>query len=332
MQKLQPQPLPADTQSRLATAIIWHRAGRLKEAAGMYRLLLEEAPENPDILHLLGLVGHQMGHSDFAVRQIIRAVDRNPGKATYHASLGQVFLALKDYGHAVMALSNAARLEPDNADHLANLGHALDAVGAPREAAATYAALVQLSPGLAEAWINLANALPTGPRKDSLHRLSLALNPAHAIGHYNAARAAFSSSRHTEAVGLYRRTLAIDPALAEAHGNLAMLLPNTVSSGKLDFYAAALALEPAHSGIRTDAGLALLARGDLKRGWALHEARLAKKSLAEDRGTGLPRWRGEPLAGKTILVWREQGIGDEILFASCLPDLIARAKGGKIFV
>lgn len=69
-------------------------------------------------------------------------------------------------------------------------------------------------------------------------------------------------------------------------------------------------------------GCANLRRGRFDVGWAQYEARFAGKGSA--RPLPQPLWRGESLEGKTILVQREQGVGDEIMFASCFPDLINR--------
>jgi hypothetical protein len=70
--------------------------------------------------------------------------------------------------------------------------------------------------------------------------------------------------------------------------------------------------------------IALLLRRDFTHGWPEYEARLASEERPK-QACPYPRWSGEDLAGKTILVHCEQGIGDQIMFASCLPDLIARA-------
>ncbi len=72
-----------------------------------------------------------------------------------------------------------------------------------------------------------------------------------------------------------------------------------------------------------DACCRLLA-GDFAKGWRQYEWRELAGEVQIDRYPQ-PRWQGESLSGKSILVHAEQGIGDEILFASCLPDLIARA-------
>jgi hypothetical protein len=74
---------------------------------------------------------------------------------------------------------------------------------------------------------------------------------------------------------------------------------------------------------RYNLALTLLARGRLDEGWREYQHRWARIGLPADRNLPWPRWTGEPVLGKRVLVWREQGLGDELLFASCVPDLLA---------
>jgi hypothetical protein len=71
-------------------------------------------------------------------------------------------------------------------------------------------------------------------------------------------------------------------------------------------------------------GLLWLLTGDFARGWPEYEWRWADPNVRL-RSFSRPRWDGSSLSGKTILVCAEQGIGDEIMFASCIPDLVKRA-------
>src|SRR6185369_8694150 len=78
------------------------------------------------------------------------------------------------------------------------------------------------------------------------------------------------------------------------------------------------------------AALAMLSLGRLETGWRLFEARFAANPnmpypFPEDR-----RWRGQDISGQRLLVWCEQGIGDEILFGSCITDLAP--FGAKIMI
>ncbi len=84
-----------DVGDRLRTAVDHHQSGRLREAETAYRDVLVGHPDNPDALHLLGLVTHRAGRLDEAVELIEKAISRAPGAARYHNNLG---LVLDDLG------------------------------------------------------------------------------------------------------------------------------------------------------------------------------------------------------------------------------------------
>jgi tetratricopeptide (TPR) repeat protein len=88
-------------------------------------------------------------------------------------------------------------------------------------------------------------------------------------------------------------------------------------------YDAALRIQPDYSLARFHRALVMLLRGEFERGWLDYEARLMS-GLKRLPPRELPRWKGESLPATTLLVYGEQGIGDEIMFASCLPDLVRR--------
>ena len=83
------------------------------------------------------------------------------------------------------------------------------------------------------------------------------------------------------------------------------------------------AREPENYFVHWNRSLLLLQRHAFDEGWQCYERRLFTLTENHPRVFPFPRWRGEPLAGKTILVYAEQGLGDEIMFASCLEELLA---------
>lgn len=100
--------------------------------------------------------------------------------------------------------------------------------------------------------------------------------------------------------------------------------------GAVEHARRAIAMEPDHAVAHHNLALALLKAGRFEEGWPEHEWR---KRLHDDALTharfDLPGWEAQPLAGRTLLVYAEQGLGDEIMFASCLPDVL-RAAGHVI--
>lgn len=112
---------------------------------------------------------------------------------------------------------------------------------------------------------------------------------------------------------------------AELHGNRGIALQDL---GRIDealaSYKRALELEPENRWVRFHCSLARLLVHDFQNAWPDYEIRLLNEDLPKREFPYL-RWDGSSLAGKTLLVHAEQGLGDEIMFASCLPDVIAQA-------
>lgn len=129
--------------------------------------------------------------------------------------------------------------------------------------------------------------------------------------------------RRGEALALLCDTVERDPASVPAWSNLGIGAKNLgdVETALLCF-ARALALKPGHANTRWSRSLCLLASGRLTEGWAEFDWRWKSGAMGEERPFLQPHWDGSDLQGKTILVWMEQGLGDQIVFASVLPDLL----------
>ena len=124
----------------------------------------------------------------------------------------------------------------------------------------------------------------------------------------------------------FERAIAIDAGCVAAQANLGLALDE---QGRVDaalaHYAKLIAACPAENEYRWNRGLALLGSGDFARGWDDYEMRNARASGTAPRAFPYPVWQGAELRrGAALLVYGEQGVGDEIMFASCVPDLLAR--------
>lgn len=123
---------------------------------------------------------------------------------------------------------------------------------------------------------------------------------------------------------MFRLTLEHNPS-AELWSNLGSLYVNNGTPEQaLEYFDKALALQPDNQAIQFNRSLALLELGRWREGWAGYEAGFAGGNRRPRHYRDVPAWDGS--AGETIIVWGEQGLGDEIMFASCLPDLIQRSK------
>jgi tetratricopeptide (TPR) repeat protein len=127
-----------------------------------------------------------------------------------------------------------------------------------------------------------------------------------------------------EAAASYRRALELRPELAEAWLNLGNVLK---AQGEVDAsvegYRRALALRPDLAEAAAGEATALLLKGEFTEGWRGFERRWETRDYdTAARAYAQPMWRGERLAAGRVLIWGEQGIGDEVMFAGLVPDAL----------
>jgi hypothetical protein len=126
------------------------------------------------------------------------------------------------------------------------------------------------------------------------------------------------------------RAVTLAPDYPEAWSTLGNLYHDQGElSQSLEAHRRAVAVAPDLAQARWNRSFTLLATGQLEEGWDEYEWRNSTEAARpEPRAFQWPTWSGEPLAGRRILVWREQGLGDELLFLTCLADLVA--AGGAV--
>ena len=132
--------------------------------------------------------------------------------------------------------------------------------------------------------------------------------------------------RAAEAEVLYRTALQFDPDFAAANSNLGVLLTDAGREHEAEScFRAALASQPDFQQVSFNLAQLLLRQGRYAEGWPLHEGRLFVHAQANTPvNSNCRQWQGEPLAGKTILLVPEQGLGDEIQFCRYVPWLKAQ--------
>lgn len=134
------------------------------------------------------------------------------------------------------------------------------------------------------------------------------------------------AGRLAEAEAAYRAALSAEPGHHAAKVNLAgVLLWQERYGESAALLENLLAEAPDDTTIAARLALVRLAEGDLSEGWRLYEAGLLGATRRGPKRFACPRWDGTPMAEGTLLIWREQGLGDEIRFASCYAEALARA-------
>jgi tetratricopeptide (TPR) repeat protein len=206
-------------------------------------------------------------------------------------------------------------------------GVACEGGGRLSEALANYLAAIEVCPSHAPAHNNVGVIRQQfGQLADAIaaYRRAVDLEPRFGLAWYNLGNALREDNHLEEAAECYRQAQTILPADDETRINRAITLKDL---HRFDAALAALDEIPTASPHFAKAGLnrafVHLTRGELGEGWDHYEARLQIDPDA--RLLHADRWDGSPLSGRSILIFSEQGIGDQVMFASCLPNLLNEA-------
>jgi tetratricopeptide (TPR) repeat protein len=228
-------------------------------------------------------------------------IDINPRAFDAMHLLGVIALQTGNLAKAVALLGTAVDINPDCAEAHCSRGVALQRLKRWDEALASYDQAIALRPDYAKAYNNRGLVL-------------------HAMKRWDAA------------LESYQRAVSIDSNCAGAYANRAALLHelNRLDEALSD-HNRALEITPDFAGARQNRAYTLLLQGDLEKGWIDHEWRWQNDEaggLRERRHFKQPLWLGgEPIAGRTILLHSEQGLGDTLQFcryAKLVADLGAR--------
>lgn len=329
--------------AKLAHAKQLHREGHLDEARKQYEKLLGKDRGNVKLLSLLGGVLLQMKRYKEAVPHLRNAIIRNPKDADLSYNLGLAYYHLRDYASAVEAYGDATRKAPEHDRAWYMMGKAYmewDDKTYRAEAFHAYQKDIEFTERV-DSHVMLAEILFNEKRYEDARgvaKRALELDPTNEIALWTMAKTmikenykkAYMDVRHAEPIikagnlilQLYPKSWRGHHVLAEA---LSMIGEDKLA---LEHYQKLNALRPDFAGSRTSAAVLMLRQGRMKEGWE-------EISHRKEHGTALygintrdidecpaPLWQGQMEAGKSMLIASEQGIGDQILHAQLLKELI----------
>lgn len=277
-------------QRRLEEAVEHFKGGRMAEVERVCLGVLSEDARQPDALYLLAMALWETKRPQATAAMMRRALAVEAGRAHYHALLANALGALGQNEAAEASYMQALRLAPDYAEALYNFGNLRRDQGRTEEAIGLYERALRAEPGHILAANNLGLVLR-------------------------------GAGRLEEAVECFGRLLERAPNYAKAHNNLGEALK---SLGRLEearaCYERALEIEPEYREVRWNRGLVELLQGDFAAGWKDYESRWGAVGFETPaRNYTEPQWTGESRAGARVLLWSEQGVGDEIMFAGFVP-------------
>ncbi|KAA0889857.1 tetratricopeptide repeat protein [Oryzomonas rubra] len=217
---------------------------------------------------------------------------------TIHA-LGMTLLQAGKVNEAAFQFRKALGLAPGFTDAYLCLGHCLHLAGRFDEALEVYDRALRISPDSAPVWNNRGNAL-------------------------------LELCRYNDAAESYSRTLELAPDFHDARVTLGTCYQALGQFAKARAACeAVLRVDPNHAEAHWNRALLLLLHGDYHEGWREYEWRWLKRNFTSPlRDFVQPRWQGEPIGGKTLLIHAEQGFGDTLQFCRYVP--LVAALGARV--
>jgi Flp pilus assembly protein TadD len=263
------------------------------EAALQEAMLLDV--DDAEVLGTYANLLYGLGRNAESLALLERAVSRHPELVGLHRLRGLVLVKLGREDDALASVRRATELAPKD----------------PAQAVAHADVLLQLD-RMAEAEAELARALAVAPA----HAPALTMQGRLHIDRHelDAAEAALEKAR------------ASDPRYSHAWNNLGILKNRRGDyAGALEAFEQAGQLGPLSPATLYNKAYALLGLGHLESGWDHYEMGVHARVRSAWRRTARPLWEGEDLSGKRLGLLAEQGVGDQLFYISCLPDLLAEA-------
>ena len=316
----------------LALARTLAALGKIDEAAGMVQTRSIPAEPRNAPLHLaLGDFQHRKKIYDAAEAEYRRALELDPQLLAAHVRLSDV---LRDTGRLDEAQAAAERaMALDEESPLGEFAAAMvqRARGRMDAAIAAFERARNLDPQRPQTLQQLALALRESDRmEEALRELRAAvrLRPDDPGLLSDLGVVLADMMQYDEAMACYRRALERKPDSASVIQRQALLVDHLGDRAQGEaLLEKALALAPDDDHVRYNIGLQRLKYHDFAAGWDGYEYRRNFDSfIGRYRQVPLPEWDGAPLEGRTVLVLPEQGLGDEIMFGSCVPEVLARAR------
>jgi tetratricopeptide (TPR) repeat protein len=321
------------------SGLLAYQQGRLADALRLVAAALKARPASAEALMDYGAILDALGRPEEALANYDRLLPARADDARLHYNRGNVQKRLGCFPEALASYDRALALAPGLAAAHQNRGVTLVELGREEEALPSFEQALALAPDLAQRIEALSNS---GKILSRLKRYDAALAnydgllkicPDHTDGLLRRGGVLAVLGRYDEAIAHYEQALRIAPCLVDAHlfrGNALIALDRVDEA--LRAFCDAGAIDPQYPTAKFNEGMVRLCLGDFRAGWEKYESRWDTSEYAAERPTyPRPQWRGErDVAGKTILLCAEQGMGDAIQFVRYAP--LVAALGAKVLL
>ena len=270
----------------------YQEQGKSEKSIQAYHKAIKIQPDYAEVYNNLGIVFKEQGKSEKSIQAYHKAIEIKPNYAEVYNNLGIVFKEQGKLEKSIQAYHKAIEIKPNYAEAYNNLGNAYQGQGKSEKSIQAYHKAIEIKPNYMQVYNNMGNAYQEQGELElaiQAYHKAIKIQPTHIEAYNNMGNAYQEQGELKPAIQAYHKAIKIQPNFAEAHNNL---------------------------------GQILLLLGNFHQGWEEYEWRWqCRNSPAGERNFPQPLWNGSNLHGKSILVWTEQGIGDEIMFANLLDSL-----------
>lgn len=275
-------------------------------------------------LNNLGAIYKELGKLEDSENCYRKAIELNPNYVEAYNNLGVTLKELGNLEESQQNYQKAIELNPNYTEAYNNLGITLRELGNLDESEKIYKKIIKIKPKYFEAYSNLGITLREQGRLEESKlnfETVLKLKPDNAEGYYNLGVVLRDLGRLEESEEYYKKAIELKPNYVEAYNNLGVTLRELRKLEESDLnYNKAIKLNPKHADAYNNLSFNYLLKKEFKQAYELSEWRWkTKRNIGNVFVTKKPLWNGEK--NKTIFVWKEQGVGEEIMFGSILNDL-----------
>jgi tetratricopeptide (TPR) repeat protein len=285
-------------------------------------------------LMLKGLDFQKKGQQSKAIDFFDQVIKESPQHYYARLNKGLSFILMNEPAGAAPVLHKLHEEFPEKIEVLRLCGKAYWMLNQYELAIQFYKRVIKLEPEHFETWLDLSALFAANTQNtEALYfaTQALSLNPTDVRAHLNLGCALSVMGRVDDAHYCFETVLQLSPDNVSALMNIAIVQEKR---GEIDACLAsldkALSLSPKNSDQETtilySKSYPLLSKGRLKEGWEMYAYGFKpnnKLSRGPKRKFNIPQWSGQAIHSKKLLIWREQGLGDELMFSHIIPEAFA---------
>ena len=307
-----------------------HSQGNVSEAAKYYHHLIDQGFNDHRVFANYGAIlkdHRRLKEAEIFTR---KAIQLKPDYSIAHNNLGNILNELYELDKAELSFRAAIKFKPDYAEAYSNLGDLLNQQGKVKEAEVITRKAIDLRPSLAVAYLNLGNILKNLGKLEEAAlstQKAITINPSFSIAHNNLGGILRDLGNLNDAEISTLKAIKLNDNYAEAFSNLGIIQKGMGKTKEAEIsLRKAIEIKPDLADAHNNLSHLLLTLKIFKEGWERYEWRWKLNSLKSKSKlkTNNPRWNQEKKG--CVLLWGEQGVGDEIQYLSLVPDCIDKIE------